>query len=163
MDQSQILQSLLAEEEELQLPSFDHAGALRLGFMLQERAGRDNLPIAIEVSKNGSPYFFCLMPGSSPDNLAWVQRKRAVVERFNHSSLYLKTLCDHQGRNMFERYAITPDRFAASGGAFPITVRETGIVGVAAVSGLTAADDHRIVTEALREIMQQGRAEAQKS
>jgi uncharacterized protein (UPF0303 family) len=83
-----------------------------------------------------------------------VQRKRAVVERFNHSSLYIKTLCDHQGRNMFEHYAITPDRFAASGGAFPIIVRGTGIVGVAAASGLAAIEDHRIITEALREIIQ---------
>lgn len=154
MDHAQTLKSLLAEEEELQFPSFDHEATLRLGSLLQARAVRDRLPVAIEVSRLGHPYFFCLMPGASPDNHAWVQRKRAVVERFHHSSLYLKTLCDQQGRDMFERYAIPAERFAASGGAVPLAVRGTGIVGVAAVSGLAAVDDHRVIVETLREMLQ---------
>ena len=124
--------------------------------MLVDRATQDGLPVAIEIARGGNPVFFCLMPGASPDNHAWVQRKRAVVERFEHSSLYMKTLCDQQGRNLFERYALSPERFAASGGAFPIQVRGTGCVGVAAVSGLAAVDDHRIIVETLREMFQAG-------
>ena len=152
MDQPPTLQALLDQEQELQLKSFDQAAALRLGGLLMDRARRDAFPVAIEITRNGSPVFFCLMPGASPDNHSWVQRKRAVVERFEHSSLYMKTLCDQQGRDMFERYALSPERFAASGGAFPILVRGTGCVGVAAVSGLAAVDDHRIIVETLREL-----------
>jgi uncharacterized protein (UPF0303 family) len=153
MDQTQDLKSLLDEEQALQLPAFDVAAALRLGGRLQERGLRDKLPIAIEVSKGGDVVFFAMLPGASPDNGHWVRRKRAVVERFHHSSLYMKTLCDSQGRDLFERYALQPSQFAASGGAVPINVKGTGLVGAAVVSGLAAVDDHRLVTDALRDML----------
>jgi len=37
--------------------------------------------------------------------------------------------------------------FAAHGGAFPIRIRDVGVVGSISVSGLPQADDHAFVVE----------------
>jgi uncharacterized protein (UPF0303 family) len=42
---------------------------------------------------------------------------------------------------------VEPLLFAAHGGAFPIRIREVGVVGCVAVSGLPQADDHAFVVE----------------
>jgi uncharacterized protein (UPF0303 family) len=44
---------------------------------------------------------------------------------------------------------VDPAQYATHGGAFPIRVRNVGVVGVVTVSGLPQADDHALVVEAL--------------
>ncbi|GAB3932306.1 hypothetical protein GCM10027614_01210 [Micromonospora vulcania] len=43
-------------------------------------------------------------------------------------------------------------RYAAAGGAVPLRVRGTGVVGWFGVSGLPQLDDHRFVVEMLRSL-----------
>jgi uncharacterized protein (UPF0303 family) len=144
---------ILAEENALLFPRFNPDVAWEIGSRIRARAAAAKLPIACEVSLGGWPLFFCAMPGSSPDNLEWVRRKRAVVTRFHRSSFYIKTLLDEQGRTLADRYGLSPSDYAASGGAVPVIVRDTGCVGATAVSGLTQQDDHRLVVETLREVI----------
>lgn len=144
---------LLAEEQELHFPWFDAETAWQLGSLIRERAAAEGLPIAIEVSKGDAQLFFCSLPGASPDNAHWVRRKRAVVSRFHKSSLYIKTGLDEQGRTMAERYGLSPQDFAASGGGVPIIVERTGCVGAVVISGLTQYDDHALAVAAIRELI----------
>lgn len=154
------LNDLLAEEAELQLARFDLATALRLGGLLMERGLREGLPIGIEIARGGQVVFFALLPGSSPDNAGWTRRKRAVVERFHRSSLYMTEQCRQQGRTLHERYGLRPEDFAASGGGFPVAIRGTGVVGAAAVSGLRAVEDHAMIADALRQMLGEETASA---
>jgi uncharacterized protein (UPF0303 family) len=151
MNDSNSLDALVAEEQELQFPSFSADVAWTLGSHIYQRAKAASLPIAIEVSRNGQQLFFAALPGATPDNAEWIRRKRAVVQRFHHSSLYMSVEAEVKGRPFLQRYGLSEQEYAAAGGGFPIFVRETGCVGAVVVSGLPQLEDHRLVTEAIRE------------
>lgn len=145
-------EQLLAEEERLQLAAFDHDTAWTLGAHLRAIAARDGLPVAIEIAHGATPVFLALLPGATPDNPHWLRRKRATVLRFHRSSLYMRLDCAARGVDFHSRFGLDPDAYVASGGALPIRVRGTGVVGVAAVSGLPDIEDHRLVVRALTEL-----------
>jgi uncharacterized protein (UPF0303 family) len=49
------------------------------------------------------------------------------------------------------------DEFAIHGGGYPIRVRGVeGVIGVVVVSGLKQEDDHAVVVETIREVIEQG-------
>ena len=155
MTDSNSLAALLAEEQALQFPAFGTDIAWVLGNCLYERAKADNLPIAIEISRNGQQLFFAALPGATPDNAEWIRRKRAVVQRFQHSSLYMSVEAEQKGRPFLQRFGLSEQDYAAAGGGFPIFVRGTGCVGAVVVSGLPQLEDHRLVTDAIREVIAQ--------
>jgi uncharacterized protein (UPF0303 family) len=150
MNDNPNLDGLLEEERELQLPSFGNDVAWTLGSYIHQRAKAGSLPIAIEVSRNGQQLFFAALPGATPDNAEWIRRKRAVVLRFHHSSLYMSIEAEAKGRPFLQRYGLLEQDYAAAGGGFPIFVKDTGCVGAVVVSGLPQLEDHRLVTEAVR-------------
>ncbi|WP_328766123.1 heme-degrading domain-containing protein [Devosia aurantiaca] len=147
------LEELLAQEATIALKSFDYATAWQIGAAIQKRAAEEKLPIGIEVTHGATPVFLALMPGSTPDNLDWVRRKREVALRFHHSSLYMRLLCETQGVDFHARYRLPHEDFAASGGGVPIFIENVGVVGAASVSGLPNVEDHRLVIEALKPLV----------
>jgi uncharacterized protein (UPF0303 family) len=155
MNDSNNLDALLEEERELQFPSFSADIAWALGSHIYQRAKTGSLPIAIEISRNGQQLFFAALPGATPDNAEWIRRKRAVVQRFNHSSLYMSVEAEVKGRPFLERYGLSEQDYAAAGGGFPIFIRDTGCIGAVVVSGLPQLEDHRLVTESVRAIIVQ--------
>lgn len=150
MNDGNSLDALLGEEKELQFPSFSAEVAWMLGNHIHQRAKAASLPIAIEISRNGQQLFFAALPGATPDNAEWIRRKRAVVQRFHHSSLYMSVEAEQKGRPFLQRYGLSEQDYAAAGGGFPILVKDTGCVGAVVVSGLPQLEDHRLVTEAIR-------------
>ena len=144
------LADLAAEEEELRLAGFTNDDAWALGSALVDTARREGAPVAIGITRNGQRLFHAALPGSSPDNDAWIERKTRVVDRFGHSSLYMGQLARDTGSTVEEMFGLDPRLFAAHGGAFPILVRSVGPVGVVVVSGLPQVEDHRMVVAALR-------------
>lgn len=152
------LTDLAAEEEELQFTSFTNDDAWALGSALVEAARRATAPVAIDISRNGHQLFHAALPGATPDNDAWIQRKFRVVQRFGHSSLYMRQLCAAEGTTVEEKFGLDPREYAAHGGAFPILVRRVGPVGVVVVSGLPQVEDHRMVVTVLRNLRAAQRA-----
>jgi uncharacterized protein (UPF0303 family) len=144
------LADLAAEEDELQLTSFTNDDAWELGCALVAAARAEGATVAISITRNGHRLFHAALPGATPDNDAWIERKTRVVDRFGHSSLYVRQLCEEQGTTAEARFGLDPRRYSAHGGAFPILVRSVGAVGVIAVSGLPQLEDHRLVVAALR-------------
>ena len=144
------LTELAAEEEELRFAGFTNDDAWALGSALVATARRAGAPVAIGITRNGHRLFHAALPGATPDNDAWIERKSRVVDRFGHSSLYMGQLARDAGSTVEEMFGLDPRLFAAHGGAFPILIRSVGPVGVVVVSGLPQVEDHRMVVAALR-------------
>lgn len=147
------LQELLAEEDTLQFSEFSSGTALAIGTAILERAKRERKNVAIDVTRNGHQLFHYAFDGTSPDNDQWILGKNRVVNRFGRSSLYIGTLLASLGKTIREKYYLDPAEYRAHGGAFPIRVKNVGVVGTITVSGLTQEEDHEMVTAAVREYL----------
>lgn len=144
------LADLAAEEAELQFATFTLDDAWGLGAALVAEGRRTALPIAVDITRNRHQLFHAALPGATPDNDAWIRRKTRVVNRFGHSTLYMRQASRERGTTFEEQYGLDPLRYAAHGGGFPILVRGVGPVGAVVVSGLPQLEDHRMVVAALR-------------
>lgn len=146
------LTAIVRQEADLHYPHFDHDSAWRLGLTLRELAVSRHHKIVIDVRRFGQPYqplFYNALPGTTPDNPRWVQRKSNVVARFHRSSYHVGLTLQQSSLTFAERYSLPDADYAAHGGCFPIHVVGTGIIGCVTVSGLTQREDHNLVVEAL--------------
>jgi uncharacterized protein (UPF0303 family) len=144
-----IMKEVEQQEKELQFTSFTNEMALKIGLVLVERAKREKKSITIDITRHGHQLFHYSCEGTTPDNDQWVQRKSRVVNKFNHSSHYIWALFSKTG-NSFATFGVNPGEYAASGGAFPITIKNVGVVGTIAVSGMAQELDHEWVVDAIK-------------
>ena len=140
---------LVAQEERLVFDAFGHDDAWRLGSLLVEMARGRGAAVSVEIRRGAQQLFHYALAGTSADNDAWLARKCAVVERYAESSFLVGARFRAKGRTFEDSSRLDADRYAAHGGAFPIRLRGTGVVGAVAVSGLPQAEDHALVVEAL--------------
>ncbi|WP_328771329.1 heme-degrading domain-containing protein [Streptomyces sp. NBC_00286] len=140
---------LEAQERRLTLPHFTYDDAWTLGTLMVDLARERAAPVAIDITRSGQQLFHAALPGSTPDNDAWITRKRRVVERYAASSLLVGTRFRAKGTTFEDDSRLDPDVYAAHGGAFPITVEGAGVIGTVVVSGLPQLEDHAMVVEAL--------------
>ncbi len=95
------------------------------------------------------------MPGTTPDNVEWIRRKRNVVQRFHTSSYAVGLRLQQKGTQLDEQVGIHPVDYAPHGGCFPLILRGTGCIGTITVSGLPQREDHALVIEALCQLLEQ--------
>jgi uncharacterized protein (UPF0303 family) len=148
-----LLAELLSQEEELQFREFRNDDALLLGMMLVNRAKADGKSVTVDICRNGQQLFHFALPGTSADNDAWIRRKSNVVNRYGHSSFYVGTQFRAKNTTFEQSSRLDIDQYAAHGGAFPIIVRNVGVVGTVTASGLPQEEDHRLVVDVLREFL----------
>jgi uncharacterized protein (UPF0303 family) len=147
------IEELEAQERRLVFRQFTHEDAWALGSLLVELARERQAPIAIDIHRSGQQLFHAALPGSAPDNDAWIARKRRVVERYGSASYLVGARFRAKGSTFEESSRLDPDEYAAHGGSFPITVEGVGVIGAVTVSGLPQLADHRLVVEALEEFL----------
>ena len=140
---------LAAEEALLVFESFTNDDAIALGLALVERARAEQLAVTVDVRRGEQQVFHAALPGTTADNDAWVERKVRVVRRFEQSSFRVGCTLRRLGHSIDEAFLLDASLYAPHGGAFPITVRNAGVVGVVTVSGLPQRADHRLVVEVL--------------
>ena len=145
-----LLKQLEQEERELQFDRFSNEDAIAIGLSLYETAKKNNLPVTIDVRRNGHQLFHLSMPGTSPDNDQWVARKVKLVNRMGMSSFRVGTLLRSQNTTLEDRFELSHYEYAAHGGCFPVILKDTGAVGTVTISGLAQEDDHAMVVNALR-------------
>lgn len=148
-EQDGLLKELLSQEQQLVFAHFDLDTAWRLGSLLRAEALAGQLPVAIAIRRNGQTLFHTALPGSAADNDGWLLRKAAVVERYGHSSYYVGAKFRADGGDFDTDSRLDKARFAAHGGAFPLLLARSGLIGTVAVSGLPQVEDHRFVVAQL--------------
>ncbi|HEX5404473.1 MAG TPA: heme-degrading domain-containing protein [Pseudonocardiaceae bacterium] len=142
-----LIAQLEAQEEHLVFGRFDNDDAWRLGSAMVAEATERGLPVTIDIRRHGHQLFHAALPGTTPDNDAWIDRKVNVVDRFSAASYLVGRRLAAAGNPLNEFGGVEPIRYAPHGGAFPIRIRDVGVVGTITVSGLPQADDHAFVTE----------------
>jgi uncharacterized protein (UPF0303 family) len=146
-NQHSLIASLEAQEERLVFTRFDNADAWLLGSAMVTAAIERALPVTIDIRRHGHQLFHVALPGTTAENDSWIERKVNVVNRFAAASYLVGRRLAASGTPLDEALGVEPRLFAAHGGAFPIRIRDVGVVGTVTVSGLPQADDHAFVTE----------------
>jgi uncharacterized protein (UPF0303 family) len=147
---NEILEQLLLEENQIQFTKFNEDTAWKIGCWLVDYATRNQLPIVIDIQRNGHQLFHASRPGTSADNDEWVKRKVRLVNRFGHSSFYIGQLLKSEDKRIEEKFLLPESEFTPHGGCFPIILKDTGVIGTLTVSGLPQEEDHKVAVLALR-------------
>ncbi|MFB7090055.1 heme-degrading domain-containing protein [Streptomyces sp. NPDC056296] len=147
------VEELEEQERRLVFRRFTNDDAWALGSLLVELARERRAPVAVDIHRAGQQLFHAALPGSTPDNDAWIARKRRVVERYGSASYLVGSRFRAKGTTFEESSRLDADTYAAHGGSFPITVADVGVVGSVTVSGLPQVEDHRLVVEALERFL----------
>ena len=150
---AELLETLTQQEKELQFTAFSSDTALTLGLKIVELAKAREKSITVNITVNGKVLFHHAMQGAAADQADWIRRKNNVVERFGRSSYFIGIDHKHRGVAFDEIKYLPPQDYAAHGGAFPIVIKNVGLIGTVTVSGLRQADDHAIAVEALRSVL----------
>ena len=145
-----LLKQLEAQEQELQFARFSNEDAVALGMMLYETAKAKQLPVTMDITRNGHQLFHLSMPGTSPDNDQWVARKIKLVNRMGMSSRRVEILLRSLGSTLEAQFELSHYEYAAHGGCFPVILEGTGPIGTVTISGLTQEEDHAMVVDAIR-------------
>lgn len=156
------LERIAAQEEQLALPAFDAEVAWRLGLIVRELAIARTLAIVADVRRFGQPsqqLFYMAMPGTTPDNDRWVERKANTVARFHRSSYAMGLKLEDEGATFAAKYALPDAEYATHGGSFPLRVANAGVVGCLTVSGLPQRADHELAVEAVCLLIERSYAE----
>jgi uncharacterized protein (UPF0303 family) len=148
-----LIAELEQQEQRLQFAGFDNDDAWALGSLIVALAKERKLPVTVDIRRHGHQLFHAALPGTTPENDAWIERKVRVVGRFSASSYLVGRRLSAKGRELDESQGVDPAQYAAHGGAFPVRIRDVGVVGTVTVSGLPQADDHALVVEAIEKFL----------
>ncbi|HEX9116017.1 MAG TPA: heme-degrading domain-containing protein [Anaerolineae bacterium] len=155
MSIDQDLERIALQEARLRFPAFDATTAWTVGNRLRDAATAHGVAVSIDVTLNGHQLFFYAMPGTTPDNIEWIRRKRNVVQRFHRSSYAVGLDLKKQQTTLTEKLGLPLQDYAPHGGCFPIRLPGTGCIGTIAVSGLPQRNDHALIVEALCGLLDQ--------
>ncbi len=152
-DLTATIAELEEQERELVFSRFDNDDAWRLGCRLVETARSRSLAVTVDIRRGPQQLFHAALPGTTPDNDSWIERKVRVVERFGGSSYLVGLRARAKGITFAAMHDLPLQEYAAHGGCFPVRVRDVGVVGTVTVSGLPQADDHALVVEVVRDFL----------
>jgi len=144
---------LIKEEQILTLPFLDLAGALEIGEIAKSIAILRKLPLAIQVRCGNWIIYHASLPGSTSENLLWIDRKARVVMLKHHSTMYERVSAEERGVDWYTENNLLEETHAIHGGGLPLITKEKGFVGVLLISGLPQVEDHLLGVEVLTEFL----------
>ncbi len=137
------------QEAKLVLPRLDETVAFDIGTAIRARALAESLPVVVDIRTFGRPLFYAAMPGSNGSNPDWARRKINVVRRFLKSTYRMVLEQQRPDRTFKPGEGLDIADYVLAGGGFPLAVKDAGVIGAIAVSGLPERDDHGVVVDAL--------------
>ena len=143
---------LLDEEQILKLPSLTNNDAIEIGQIAVTLSSQRKLPVAIEVRISDWIVFHASLEGSKPENDWWINRKAAVVELNQHSTMFERVSAEERGVDWHKVNGVTDETHAIHGGALPL-ITEEGFKGILIISGLPQVEDHLLAVEVLTEFL----------
>jgi uncharacterized protein (UPF0303 family) len=143
---------LLDEEQILKLPSLTNNDAIEIGQIAINLGNQRKLPIAIEVRISEWIVFHASLEGSKPENDWWINRKVAVVNLNQHSTMFERVSAEERGVDWHKENGVTDETHAIHGGALPL-ITEEGFKGILIISGLPQIEDHLLAVEVLTEFL----------
>lgn len=138
---------LKIQEQKLQFHSFTEEDAWTLGQAMRKAALAKKHPFVIDIRLAGRKLFYIALPGSVPENENWVRRKINIVMAKHKSSYHIGRELAQNGKVLNEAQGFNPIDVAPHGGCFPIIIKNVGVVGTIAVSGIPQREDHNFVVE----------------
>lgn len=149
MTRDEWMKALEMQEEILQFTHFTNEDGWELGNLLIREAKKLGLSIAVSIRKNnGMDIFKCAMSGMTPYNMQRLVRKHNTVNMMEKSSLYMYLLLK-ESEDGIKNLHLSEEEYGFYGGAFPIRIEDTGVVGTIAVSGLGHAADHDFIIKVI--------------
>ena len=136
------------QEESLRFERFTFEDAWEVGLILRNTVRMHGGNAALDVTLGGVQLFRCGVGNPTPNNSRWIQRKMNIVNENWKSSLRVMLEMNLSGRTLPE-FGLSEANYALSGGCFPLWLRDQGVVGTVAVSGLPQTHDHQMVVDAL--------------
>ena len=149
MTDSTILDILRAQEQGLMFTGFNEEIAFALGSALRARAAAAQVPVVIEIRNASRRFYFSALPGSTPENDNWARRKANTVLQCHVSSLLMGKKLAFEGRSQWPDAVLELKDYSVHGGAFPVRLKEGGVVAVIAVS----REDHELIVSVLKEFL----------
>ena len=143
---------LLDEELILKLPSLTNSDAVEIGDIAITLGNQRKLPIAIEVRIGDWMVFHASLQGSKPENDCWINRKVAVVNLKQHSTMYERVSAEERCIDWHEENNLQDAIYAIHGGAIPLITNE-GFKGILVISGMPQVQDHVFAVEVLTEFL----------
>jgi uncharacterized protein (UPF0303 family) len=151
------ISDLMDEQEAIKLERFDYDVAWELGSRIRSRAREAAMPVAIQVRHGTDVVFATLVGGATIDNFDWTRRKCAVAHRFHRSSLLVRLEAEAGGYDFNAKFRLPVADYVASGGGVPLILKGGTLIGSVAVSGLPNVEDHKLVTDSLRQLVRSSR------
>ncbi|MDR1972824.1 MAG: heme-binding protein [Treponema sp.] len=153
MDLDKGIALLEKQEEALQFNHFNRQDVWRLGKELVGIILDEGLRLAVSIRLlNGFTLFQYAAEGTNTDNTVWLDRKFNTVRDLDASSL-LFTLRLKKWNQTLESRSLDPRVYVWGGGGFPIRLKGTGLVAVAAASGLPHLRDHDVLASSIAKIL----------
>ena len=144
---------LLIEEEHLQLPSLTLIELLEIGDIATKLGLSRSVPIAVELRLGDWVIYHASLPGSTPENQGWIDRKARVVMLKKHSTLYERVSAEERGVDWHKENNLLDETHAIHGGGLPLITKDNGFVGVLLISGLPQVKDHLLGVKVLTEFL----------
>jgi uncharacterized protein (UPF0303 family) len=90
---------LMKQEEDFSFSSFDNDDAIALGQEMLKIATSQKAPVIVQVRIGQQIIFHAALSGTTTENDWWINRKARVVEKFNHSSMYVRVSFEENNQN----------------------------------------------------------------
>jgi uncharacterized protein (UPF0303 family) len=137
------------QEAVLQFNHCNRQDIWRLGKEMADRILEEGLGLAVTIRLlNGFTLFQYAGEGTNADNAYWLEKKFNLVRDLDASSLLFSLRLKKRNQGLADR-GLDSRVYAWGGGGFPIRVKGTGLVAVAAASGLPHLKDHDVLVESI--------------